>query len=100
MTTVLMIDVNDPIYPIYENMATVETKMRWALDNPGMYTVEELQQIQEEYDAACKAMDEYLHADFHSMPEEMQRAILKLLANDEKNKPSFWLDILQPEPPA
>ena len=83
-------------HQIYKNMAAVETKMRWALDNPGMYTVEELQQIQEEYDVACKAMDDYLRADFHSMPEEMQRAMLKLLANDEKNTPSFWIDTLQP----
>ena len=63
-----------------------------------MYAVEETQQIQEEYEAACKAVDEYLRADFHSMPEPMQRGMLKLLANDEKNSPAFWLDILQPEP--
>lgn len=78
-------------------MATVETKMHWALDNPGMYTVAELQQIQEEYDAACKAVDEYLRADFRSMPKEMQRGMLKLLANDEKNGPGFCLGTLQPD---
>ena len=61
-----------------------------------MYAVKELQQIKEEYDAVCKAMDEYLRADFHSMPEAMQRGMLKLLANDEKNTPSFWLDTLLP----
>ena len=76
---------NDPIYPIYENIATAETKMHWALDNPSLYTVKELQQIQEEYEAASKAMDDYLRADFRS-----------LLANDTSNTLDFRLEILQP----
>ena len=38
------------IYPTYENMAEIEFKMQMAIDNPGMYTLEELQAMQCEYD--------------------------------------------------
>ena len=43
-------------------------------------------------------MDNYLRKDFRAMPEVMQRGMLKLLAYDDKNTPSFWLDTLLPEP--
>ena len=82
------------VYPTYENMAAIEFKMQMAIDNPVMYTLEELQAMQREYDEASAAADKLMRDDFQSMPPEMQKRMLQLLAGDEAHTPQFWLDIL------
>ena len=85
---------NNPEYPTYENMAAIEFKMQMAIDNPGMYTLEELQAMQCEYDEASAAADKLMRDDFQSMSPEMQKRMLQLLAGDEAHTPQFWLDTL------
>lgn len=90
-------DLSPKEYEVYENMASIEFKMKMAIENPGMYTTEELEAMQTEYQEACDAMDALLREDFASMPEEMQKGMLKMLANDQQNTPTFWLDTLIPD---
>ena len=47
------------------------------------------------YDEASAAADKFMRDDFQSMPPEMQKRMVQLLAGDAVHTSQFWLDVLQ-----
>lgn len=79
---------------VNEDMEVAQLKATLVWEYPDDYTLEEVMEIARENMRAAKAVDAMLREDFDSMPPEMQREMLKLLANDPKQDPGYWTDVL------
>lgn len=57
----------------------VEFTERLAIENPGMYSVDEMKGLLERHSEATAATDQAMREDFASMPPEMQARMKEML---------------------
>lgn len=61
----------------------VEFSERLAIENPGMYSVEEMRDLVDRHSEATKATDAAMREDLASMPPEMQAEMKRMLKNSD-----------------
>lgn len=79
-----------------EEMAAVEFSSGLAIENPGMYTLDELRELIERNDMTAREIDELIRKDFEAMPPEMQKAMREMLSGSDVPN-SIWDEILGKE---
>lgn len=79
-----------------EEMAAVEFSSGLAIENPGMYTLDELRELIERNDKTAREIDELTRKDFEAMPPEMQKAMREMLSGSDVPN-SIWDEILGKE---
>lgn len=79
-----------------EEMAAVEFSSGLAIENPGMYTLDELRELIERNDKTAREIDELIRKDFEAMPPEMQKAMREMLSGSDVPN-SIWDEILGKE---
>ena len=79
-----------------EEMAAVEFSSGLAIENPGMYTIDELRELIERNDKTAREIDELIRKDFEAMPPEMQKAMREMLSGSDVPN-GIWDEILGKE---
>lgn len=83
----------DEFNRLREEMAAVEFSSGLAIENPGMYTPDEMRDLVVRNDKTTREIDELIRKDFESMPPEMQKAMRKMLSDSDVPN-STWDEIL------
>lgn len=81
---------------LQEEITAVEFSSGLAIENPGMYTIEEMQELVERHEETTQEIDDLIRKDFESMPPEMQKAMRKML-RESKVPDNIWDEILGEE---
>lgn len=74
----------------------VEFSEKLAIENPGMYTIEEMQDFIERYEKTTAESDRAMREELTSMPPEMQQKMKELLKAGEIPE-EVWKDIFGSE---
>lgn len=74
------------------DMAAVEFSEKMAIENPGMYTADEMRELVERHEVSKEKADRIMREDFASLPPQMQNAMKKLLKNTNVSE-EVWKDI-------
>ena len=70
----------------------IEFSERLAIENPGMYEIDEMKELIERHDKAKETTDKAIREDFASMPLALQEKMREMLkASDISNE--VWRDI-------
>lgn len=77
-------------------LEAVEFRQKMAIENPGMYTVEEMRELINRHDIAADEADRAMREDLASMPPEMQ-AKMKDMLEDSDISEEVWKDIFGSE---
>lgn len=86
----------DEVKRLREEMAAVEFSSGLAIENPGMYTLDELRGLVERNDKTTREIDELIRKDFKAMPPEMQKAMREMLSGSDVPN-GIWDEILGKE---
>ena len=74
----------------------VEFSEKLAIENPGMYTIEEMQDLIERHERTTAQSDKAMREDLASMPPEMQQKMKELLKASAIPE-EVWKDIFGSE---
>lgn len=74
------------------DMAAVEFSEKMAIENPGMYSADEMRELIERHEVSKEEADRIMREDLASMPPEMQEKMKKMLK--ASNVPDeIWAEI-------
>lgn len=74
------------------DMTAVEFSEKLAIENPGMYTADEMRELVERHEVSKEQADQIMREDFASMPPQMQNAMKKMLKSTNVSE-EVWKDI-------
>ena len=78
-----------------EEMECAELATRMCLEWPHMYTLEEKAALIERYEAAERAVDEAIRADFRALPPRLQDEMVDLLRGSlAPDHARWWMELL------
>lgn len=79
---------------LMEDHAVAYFKADLALSDPESYSIEEKREINEGMRESTEKVDRALREDFESMPPEMRRRMVEMLASSGPGAKEFWSDLL------
>lgn len=65
------------------NQEAIEFSERLAIENPGMYSIEEMKELMNRHQDATAVTDKAMRNDLASMPPEMQAKMKEMLKNSD-----------------